>query len=208
MDFKRGISHFKEVEIATTTARQSNNNLTTGRKDLPEIYILVLVSCLYSSFIRVGGSFISVSGIVADFFVCLWQPWTHFVVVRQLYFHKKLTSVTVSIVILFYRANYNNRLLLNNLTRRLESDDVDGKKHNELNCSVELNLICLIAVRSNMRRSTAGYFVPAKHFGALPRTNFIKCVGFRTCSTRFWFLFRCWGFISTGAVKWTSLGQT
>lgn len=71
MDFKRGISDFKEAEIASTTARQNNNNLTTGRKDLPEIYILVLVSCLYSSFIRVGGSFISVSGIVADF-LCLF----------------------------------------------------------------------------------------------------------------------------------------
>lgn len=42
MDFKRGISDFKEAEIASTTARQNNNNLTTGRKDLPEIYILVL----------------------------------------------------------------------------------------------------------------------------------------------------------------------
>ena len=127
MDFKRGISHFKETKLATTTARQSNN-LTTGRKDLPEIYILVLVSCLYSSFIRVGGSFISASGIVADFFVCLWQPRTHFVAIRQLYFHIKLISVTVPIVILFSRANYNNRLLLNNLTRRVESDDVDVKK--------------------------------------------------------------------------------
>jgi len=87
MDFKRRISHFKEAKIATTTAWQSNNNLTTGRKDLPEIYILVLVSCLYSSFIRVGGSFISVSGFVADFFVCLWQARTHFVAIRQLYFH-------------------------------------------------------------------------------------------------------------------------
>ena len=177
MDFKRGVSHFKEAEITTTTARQSNNNLTTGRKDLPEIYILVLVSCLYSSFIHVGGSFISISGIVADFFVCLWEPRTHFVVIRQLYFHMKLISVTVSIVILFSRANYNNRLLLNNLTRRLESDDVDEKKHNELNGSAELNLICLIAVRSNLRMSTAGCSVPAKLFGALPRTDFINCVG-------------------------------
>lgn len=42
MDFKRGISDFKEAEIASTTARQNNNNLTTGRKDLPEMYILVL----------------------------------------------------------------------------------------------------------------------------------------------------------------------
>lgn len=49
----------------------------------------------------------------------------------------KLISVTVSIVILFSRANYNNRLLLNNLTRRLESGDVDEKKQNELNGSVE-----------------------------------------------------------------------
>lgn len=127
MDFKRGISHFKEAKIATSTARQSSN-LTTGRKDLPEIYILVLVSCLYSCFIRVGGSFISASGIVADFFVCLWQPRTHFVAIGQLYFHVKLISVTVSIVILFSRANYNNRLLLNNFTRWLESADVDEKK--------------------------------------------------------------------------------
>lgn len=49
----------------------------------------------------------------------------------------KLISVTVSIVILFSRANYNNRLLLNNLTRRLESGDVDEKNQNELNGSVE-----------------------------------------------------------------------
>lgn len=70
MDFKQGISHFKESESASTTARQSNN-LTSGRKDLPEIYILVLVSCLHSFFIRVGGNFIVVSGLVAYFFVCL-----------------------------------------------------------------------------------------------------------------------------------------
>ena len=67
-------------------------------------------------------------------------------------------------MILFFRANYNNRLLLNNLTRRLESYDVDEKKQNELNGSVELNLICLIAVRSNMRTSTAGVFCSCQTF--------------------------------------------
>lgn len=73
MEFKREVSPFKPTESATTTiARESNNNLTAGhRKDLPEIYILVLVSLLFMFFIRVGGYFISVSGIVAYFlFVC------------------------------------------------------------------------------------------------------------------------------------------
>ena len=102
-------------------------------------------------------------------------------------------------MILFFRANYNNRLLLNNLTRRLESDDVDEKKQNELNDSVELNLICLIAVRSNMRTSTAGYSVPAKLFGALPRTNSVKCVDLGAFRTRF--LFVCLSFFCTRAVK-------
>ena len=102
-------------------------------------------------------------------------------------------------MILFSRANYSNRLLLNNLARRLESGDVDEKKQNELNGSVELNLICLIAVRSNMRTSTAGYSVPAKLFGALPRTNFIKCVGLGAFRTRFFYL--CVGFCRRRAVK-------
>ena len=49
-----------------------NSNLTAGhREDLPEIYILVLVSLLFVFFIRVGGNFISVSGVFPDFlFVC------------------------------------------------------------------------------------------------------------------------------------------
>lgn len=46
MDFNQGISHFKAAEGASTTARQSNGH-PAGRKDLPEIYILVLVSGLY-----------------------------------------------------------------------------------------------------------------------------------------------------------------
>lgn len=124
MDFKQGISHFKAAESDSTIPRQ-NSNLTTGRKDLPEIYILVLVSCLYSFFIRVGGNFIIVSGIVAYFlFVCRKRAHILLSMDSCTFIY---ISVTVSIVIVFCRGNYNNRLLLNNLTRRLESDDVDEK---------------------------------------------------------------------------------
>lgn len=72
MEFKRKVSSFKSTESATTIAREINSNLTAGhREDLPEIYILVLVSLLFVFFIRVGGNFISVSGVFPDFFVCL-----------------------------------------------------------------------------------------------------------------------------------------
>lgn len=134
MDFTRGISHFTADQSTTTTSRRSNNNLTAGHKNLPEIYLLVLVSCLYTFFIRVGGNFINVSGIVAYFllFIVGWGFLTsgaHILLSISidtfLYFH---ISVTVSIVILFSRENYNNCLLLNNLTRSLESDDVDVKE--------------------------------------------------------------------------------
>lgn len=72
MEFKRKVSSFKSTESATTIAREINSNLTAGhREDLPEIYILVLVSLLFVFFIRVGGNFISVSGVFPDFlFVC------------------------------------------------------------------------------------------------------------------------------------------
>jgi len=80
------------------------------------------------------------------------------------------------------------------------------KRNNELNGSVELNLICLIAVLSNLRMSTAGCSVPAKLFRALPRTNFIKCVGLRVFRARF--LFVCQGFFSTRTVNWSSVSQT
>ncbi|KAJ7390988.1 hypothetical protein OS493_021008 [Desmophyllum pertusum] len=42
MDFTRGISHFTADQSTTTTSRRSNNNLTAGHKNLPEIYLLVL----------------------------------------------------------------------------------------------------------------------------------------------------------------------
>lgn len=55
MEFKRKVSSFKSTESATTIAREINSNLTAGhREDLPEIYILVLVSLLFVFFIRVG----------------------------------------------------------------------------------------------------------------------------------------------------------
>lgn len=74
MEFKRKVSSFKSTESATTIAREINSNLTAGhREDLPEIYILVLVSLLFVFFIRVGGNFISVSGVFPDFLFVNWE---------------------------------------------------------------------------------------------------------------------------------------
>lgn len=63
-----------------------------GCKDLLEIYILVLVSCFYFFFICVGGSFISVFGIVVDF-LCL------FVVVENIF-------CSYLIVVFLYEVNF------------------------------------------------------------------------------------------------------
>lgn len=210
MDFTRGISHFTADQSTTTTSRRSNNNLTAGHKNLPEIYLLVLVSCLYTFFIRVGGNFINVSGIVAYFllFIVGWDFLTsgaHILLSIStdtfLYFH---ISVTVSIVILFSRENYNNCLLLNNLTRSLESDDVDVKEIQWIvrQC-FELNSICLIAVRWNMRaKDSWGSFRPGQTFLGL----YYEQTTFDIQNALVWLplgqILPFWrGFISTRAVK-------
>lgn len=69
MDPKQRISHFKPSESATGQTKIKLTS-TAGREDLPELYILVLVSFPFIFFILFVGSFTIVSGIVVDF--CLF----------------------------------------------------------------------------------------------------------------------------------------
>ena len=130
MDFQRRFSHFEAGESALSS-RQDSNNFTSsaGHRDLPEIYILVLVSrlCTISSLFDVN----LFSHVYPALRQILLSSRLRFSGIRiDLLFTPKMFrfdsfSLRYPLQFLFFRSNYNNCLLLNNLSCSVESYDVD-----------------------------------------------------------------------------------